>query len=169
MKPTILPIRRLLLPGLLLCLLWLVVSQADAASWVVGLPGILLALYVYHRCSDADSGPLRIRLRAVPGFALWFLWQSLRGGIDVAWRALQPRVRLNPGFVRYRLSVPPGRARVFLVNCLSLLPGTLSADMEGDDLLVHALDAQAGIADDTRAIEAQVKRLYGLAGGSTHA
>lgn len=74
-------------------------------------------------------------------FSRYFLWTSMAGGLDVAWRALQPRMNLHPAWLRYRLSLPPGQPRTLMVSILSLMPGTLSAELEADDiLLVHVLD-----------------------------
>ena len=58
-------------------------------------------------------------------FVLRFLRQSVVAGIDVAWRALDPRLPLRPGFVVYQPRLPPGPARNAFCTMTSLLPGTL--------------------------------------------
>jgi multicomponent Na+:H+ antiporter subunit E len=104
----------------------------------------------------------------LPGFTAWFMWHSMRGGVDVARRALAPQMRLHPGFLRYRLRLPPGHARLFLTNCISLLPGTLSADIEGNELVLHALDTGANVIAETREAERRVGELFGMRGGFSH-
>jgi len=158
-------IGRWLSPLVLLGLLWGVVAKGDAASWVVGLPCVALAAVAFDRLRDPRTAGIRPWM--LPQFAAWFLWHSLRGGVDVAWRALQPQMPLHPDFLRYRLALPPGSARVFLVDCLSLLPGTLSADIEGDELVLHALDSRADVIAETREAERWVGKLYRISGGST--
>jgi multicomponent Na+:H+ antiporter subunit E len=133
---------------------------------VVGLPCIIIAVVAYQRLRIHDKPTLH--LGSLPGFSIWFLWHSLRGGIDVAWRALQPTVQLQPGFLHYRLTLPPGPARLFLVNVVSLLPGTLSADIEGDVLLLHALDTSADITAEVSEAESRVTALYLTSKSSTH-
>lgn len=159
-------------PLVLLCLLWAAMAKGDAGSWMVGLPTILFALVAFDRLRERrgrrERRERRIRLRALPGFVAWFLWHSLRGGADVAWRALQPRMPLNPGFLRYRMTVPPGLAQVFLINCVSLLPGTLSAGVVGNELVLHALDTEAKVIADTREVERRVQKLYGIPASSIH-
>ena len=59
-----------------------------------------------------------------------FLRQSIGAGIDVAWRALDPRLPLRPGFVVYPVSIPPGTARNVFTTLTSLLPGTVPAGEE---------------------------------------
>jgi len=94
-------------------------------------------------------------------FAPFFVWESLRGGVDVALRVVGPSLRVRPGFVAHRLRLPEGPARVSFANCVSLLPGSLAADLEGDELIVHLLDVgtDAGLAR----LEAAVARVYGVA------
>jgi multicomponent Na+:H+ antiporter subunit E len=85
-----------------------------------------------------DSGTVSVTglLRVIP----FFLWESLRGEIDVALRTLAPKMRVQPGFKEFRTGLRRGDARVFLVNCVSLLPGTLATDLQGGRLNIHLLD-----------------------------
>lgn len=148
-----------LISALLMALIWSVLS-GDAASWIVGIPTILLGMLAFHGLRRPEAGSVAVR--RVPGFALWFLWHSFRGGIDVARRALHPGMPLNPGFVHYKLTLAPGPARIFFINCVSLLPGSLSADIHRDELILHALDIEAGVLNEVRDAERRVQRLYGI-------
>lgn len=152
--------KRWFLPLLLCTLLWVVISKADPASWIVGLPSIAFAVIVIDRLHV--GGKQGIRAGLLPGFIAWFLWNSLRGGVDVALRALKPRMPLQPGFIRYSMRIPQGQARLFLVNVVSLLPGTLSADIEGDELVLHCLDTAADIILEMSYAEQRVAVLFGL-------
>jgi multicomponent Na+:H+ antiporter subunit E len=53
-------------------------------------------------------------------------------GLDVAWRALHPALPIEPQFQRFRLHLPEGQPRTLMVSVLSLMPGTLSAELEDD-------------------------------------
>lgn len=91
------------------------------------------------------------------GSLLWqmphFIYQSLVGGIDVAWRAFAPSMPINPGWIAIRVDLPEG-GRVALGGELSLMPGTLAAGTNGDILLVHVLDrdqdVEAAIREEER-------------------
>jgi multicomponent Na+:H+ antiporter subunit E len=93
-------------------------------------------------------------------FVPWFLVQSLAGGVDVARRALHPRLPLDICEIDHALSLPPGQARSVFVGVISLLPGTLACDVHGDRLRVHSLigDPRAPLA----ALERRIAALYGL-------
>lgn len=59
--------------------------------------------------------------------------------------------------MRYRFHLPPGPARTLFVAIISLLPGTLSADMEEDFVRIHTVGA-----DSTATRERLAKQLFDL-------
>lgn len=96
-------------------------------------------------------------------FALYFMWESLKGGVDVAWRALHPALRIDPCFSRHVMSLPEGQPRTLFISMVSLLPGTLSASAEaGQVLLVHALTPEA--SDSVGQLEHWIAWLFSLEG-----
>jgi multicomponent Na+:H+ antiporter subunit E len=109
----------------------------------------------------------RVRPRALSAFAWLFMWGSFRGGVDVAWRALHPALPIAPRFVRYAHGLPRGQPRTLLVSVLSLMPGTLSADLEdgGDTVIVHVLtDGAAASLDPLRD---RIADLFGVTSAGT--
>lgn len=140
--------------------LWWVISEGDPASWVIGLPVIVLATLLSTNISSPDSA--RLRLVGIARFFPVFVRQSLAGGVDVARRALSPRLPLHPGTLRYPLRLPPGPARIFFVNTVSLLPGTLSAGLEGNRLTLQAMDVDAPVTDGLTELEGVVGALFGV-------
>ncbi|MBB5014381.1 Na+/H+ antiporter subunit E [Rehaibacterium terrae] len=150
-----------------LCLLLLVWLALDGAQnlWV-GL--VFAALGALAGAWLAPGELYRWRPWRLPGFCLYFLRESLRGGIDVAWRALHPRLPIKPCFERFVLDLPAGLPRTLMVSTVSLLPGTLSVSIDDDGALrVHALmpGAFAGVPELQRRIH-RLFSLDGRAGGS---
>jgi len=97
------------------------------------------------RLLPPESGSLRfgVLLALMPHL----LWESVLAGIDVARRALSPRVALNSGLVNCPLGFPPGLARNTFATITSLLPGTVPVG-EGDELLVyHCLDVSQPVVE----------------------
>lgn len=138
---------------------WLILTAGDPSALLPGLLAAAGATWLAHRLARVGDRPLRLRLlvRQFPGF----LWRSLLGGLDVASRALRPSMPLAPGWIRYRTRLPEGAARVALGSQLSLMPGTLAAGSDGDELLIHCLDTRA---DVQRAIAQEERRLAALGG-----
>jgi len=123
---------------------WLVLTDAEPVSWFVGTPFVVFATWASLRLRP--PGGARLSLTKALDFVPFFLWQSLKGGLDVALRVMRPRLRVAPGIETYRLRLVTPSARILFLNTLSLLPGTLSADLRGRRLIVHALDAGRGEA-----------------------
>ena len=143
--------------GLLACLWWLL-SGGTPSSWLIGIPAVLLAGWWLQRLRPAGNSGLSISGLLV--FLPFFIWQSLRGGLDVARRTLVPRMRIQPGLAVYATRLQHHPARVFFVNCVSLLPGTLAADIDGDELIVHMLDNRADPAGELEHLERAVSRIF---------
>jgi multicomponent Na+:H+ antiporter subunit E len=142
---------------ILFAVLWLILTGGSADSWLIGLPVVLvsawLSLTLWAETPLSVTGILR--------FAPWFLYQSVAGATDVAFRAMQPRMPLYPGLVRHRLRLPAGASRVMLADVVSMLPGTLSADLEGDELVIHALDTRKDLHAMVEDLEPRIALVFG--------
>lgn len=159
------PSRKAQLPGILtsttiLAGLWWLIVQGRADAWLVGLPAVALASLASVRLG---GHPLpRVSPGGLLAFLALFLKESVRGGVDVARRTLGPELRIAPGFRRYRLHISHPAARVLLINCISLLPGTLAADLDGDHAELHLLDTGVDQDPELRQLEQAVARMFGL-------
>jgi len=87
-----------------------------------------------------------------------FLWQSVVAGIDVARRAFSPRLRLAPGFIRYRPGLPRGAPRNAFTGYTALLPGTVPCGEDGEDVIYHCLDVGQPIGAQLAAEERRLAR-----------
>jgi multicomponent Na+:H+ antiporter subunit E len=148
---------------------WLLLVGTDPLAWIIGAPAVLAATLVHLRLAMHGDAPpsasrkARLSARALLRFVPFFLWESLRGGLDVAGRVLVPKMRVSPGLLEYSTQLQGHAARVMFVDTISLLPGTLSADLRGDRIAVHALDMTAPLEPELRRLEVRVARLFGEA------
>ena len=149
----------------ILATIWIILTGADISSWVVGVPTILITAGLSLRLTPPSS--LRISLTGALHFTVFFLRQSFLGGIDVMRRALSPRQLLNPGLVPYTTFLPEGPARIFFVNIISLLPGTLSAELDGNHLTIHTLDRDQPIWAGIQSLEYHVAIMMRISPGKT--
>ncbi|NEV64380.1 Na+/H+ antiporter subunit E [Thiorhodococcus minor] len=139
--------------------LWLILAGWDPASWIIGLPSVLLAAWLYGRLARQARLP---SARLTLGFLSFFLIESVHAGTDVARRILRPRMRISPGLQTYRMRLANPTARVVFLDSISLLPGTLSADfVNREEIQVHALDATVDLAPELDDLERRVGRLFG--------
>lgn len=139
-------------------LFWWVVTMGEPRSWVVGLPAVVMATMLSVTLLPAHTW--RWRILGAARLLGYFLWQSVIGGLDVAWRALHPRLPLSPGLYTYPLRLTPGPARTFFINIVSLLPGTLSATLQENQLTLHVVDTSQSILAQTQRLEAMVASLF---------
>jgi multicomponent Na+:H+ antiporter subunit E len=139
---------------------WLILSEFSAADVLVGVLAALMAAGVSLRLMP--QGEWTFRPVVLAGLAGRFLQQSIWAGIDVAWRALDPRLPLRPGFVTYRPHLPLGAARNAFLTMMSLLPGTLPCGPDdGGGLAVHCLDVSQPVAEQLAVEEAVFSRAIG--------
>jgi multicomponent Na+:H+ antiporter subunit E len=151
--------------SLLFFLVWLVLMpSAKLADLLVGLIAVALATWSSLRLLPPESGHLR--LGALLAFAPHFMWQSVLAGVDVARRALDPRMPLRPGFVICRVRFPPGLARNEFSVITSLLPGSVPAGEADGAIVYHALDTSQPVVEQ---LAEEEKRLTAaLIGGDGH-
>lgn len=105
-------------------------------------------------------------VRALPGlatYAPWLLWQIVQSNLQVARVVLHPRLPIDPAVVRVRTALRRDLAVATYANSITLTPGTVTVDIEGDELVVHALtrDSAAALADGE--MGRRVGRVYGEA------
>lgn len=135
--------------------LWLVLTEGRRFG-----PEVLLAIAAAVAAGLYYGPDVVHRWRPIEllKFLAHFVRSSLRGGVDVALRAMRPDLPVESVFIRRRIRVEHGQPRTLLVSSISLMPGTLTADVEGDEIELHLLDASMeGEVDE---LEARVDALF---------
>jgi multicomponent Na+:H+ antiporter subunit E len=141
---------------------WLILAGFDPVSLLVGALAAVIAAGTSLQL--LPPGRQSFRLLALAQLVCRFLRQSIGAGIDVAWRALDPRLPVRPGFVIYETHLPPGPMRNAFCTVTSLLPGTLPAGSdESDGLVIHCLDITQPVAEQLAGEEALLVQAIGRA------
>lgn len=160
-SPTIRRLSAVTSRAAVLALAWYVVSAGNPRSWLVGVPAVMAGALLQR--PDRSDPLLRWwRIDHMARFALFYVRHAIAGGVDVALRAIGPGHRVDPGFVTYRLRLPRGPARSLLVVTISMLPGTVAADVVGRKLVVQRIHSGIDIASGCRRTEEHVARLFGI-------
>jgi multicomponent Na+:H+ antiporter subunit E len=123
---------------------WFMIAGWKEEDLPVGLCASALALWISLTLLPPTAA--RPRFAPLSKLSFRFLSCSITAGVDVAWRALLPRLDLHPGFVAVPLALPPGAARSAFLVYSSLQPGTLPTSAEGEMLQVHCLDTSQPVA-----------------------
>jgi multicomponent Na+:H+ antiporter subunit E len=149
-----------LMRALSLFAFWLVVSGLKPLDMAAGAITAGVAAWISVRLMP--PGELSVRPLGLALYAMRMLRQSVVAGFDVAWRALDPRLPLRPGFVHYQSRLAPGIARSAFCTTTSLLPGTLPCGTEPDGaVVVHCLDVTQPVTTQLAAEEASFVRALG--------
>lgn len=144
-------------------LLWMVLMQSGKpADLVIGVLASAGAAWASLRLMPPATGSLHLGRLLV--LLPHFMWESVLAGMDVARRALAPRMPLRPGFVTCPLAFPPGFARNTFASITTLLPGTVASDEAEGVLVYHCLDTTAPIVEQLWKEERLLQRAL-VAGG----
>ena len=136
---------------------WLILYGINSGDLLIGIIAAIIATWASRRLL-----PGRSSLRVIPlvRLALRFLRQSLVAGVDVAWRAIDPRMPLRPGFVVYQSHFPLGQMQNAFCTITGLLPGTLPAGSdENGDLVIHCLDVSQPVVEQLAAEETALQQV----------
>ncbi len=132
--------------GAVLMTAWVLLSgHFDLFHLASGAAGVGLLLWLDRKLGSATlehrDADLRPKWGRILAYVPWLLWQMVLSAWHVGrviWRpSVYPFIR--PELVTFRSAQPHAVARVMLANSITLTPGTLTLNLDGDKYLIHAL------------------------------
>lgn len=105
-----------------------------------GIASVILSVYLALRMDRIDRNPVSINLR--PSLIQYWLWLAKEIGkanIDVAKIVLSRKMDISPRLIRVRATQQTDVGVATFANSITLTPGTVSVDIDGDEILVHAI------------------------------
>ena len=139
-------------------------------DWTVLVTGVIFACIVatllggiYPDAMPKVLNPLRWLYFLV--YLPYFLYYCVRANVDVMLRVIHPDVPISPGIVKVRTTLRSDMAKTFLANSITLTPGTLTIDVDGDDFYIHWInihtqDAAARTAEICGRFEPLLRRIF---------
>lgn len=125
-----------------LTLLWLLLSGHYTPLLLsLGLMSIILVTIICLRMNIIIFEQPEILLqifRYIP-YTFWLVIEILRSNIDVIKRILNPLLPISPRWVTIRTTQKTDFSKVIYANSITLTPGTISMDVDGNNIDVHAL------------------------------
>ncbi|WP_420405087.1 Na+/H+ antiporter subunit E [Nisaea sp.] len=131
----------------------------------LGVASLILCVWLAIRMDRIDGNPVSVNLR--PSLVRYWLWLAKEIGkanIDVAKIVLSPKMELSPRMIRVKASQQTDVGLATFANSITLTPGTVSVDIDDEDILVHAItdEMARGLMEsdmDARvtAVEAKIK------------
>jgi multicomponent Na+:H+ antiporter subunit E len=148
----------------LLVLFWFVLlGHWEAVPLVAGLAAAaLIAAWASSQLWVADEPPVLrpAQWLRFAGYVLGLVRDIVAAAVVVAEKVLDPRLPIEPVLIVHRTKFEREVSRVALANSITLTPGTLTVDVEGDEFLVHCLaeEFSTGIVDGT--FERRIRRVF---------
>ena len=146
-----------------LMIVWLLWSGHYAGLVIAfGVASCLLVALIARKMKidDAEGVPVHLFLRLLT-YAPWLFWAILKSNIDVAVRILKPSLPISPRIFKVKTSQKTDLGRVIYANSITLTPGTVSLDLDGDEITVHALTRESAEDLETGLMDARVTRAEG--------
>ena len=150
--------------ALALFLFWLLLSgHYTPFLLAAGLASSLLIVWFSDRFMsvvDREGHPIHLGINAL-SYWPWLTWEIAKSAWDVTKRILDPKLPISPVLVRLKASQRGAAGRVTYANSITLTPGTITMELEGDDLLVHALTREGAASLEAGDMDRRVCRFEG--------
>ncbi len=106
----------------------------------LGAISVGFVLYLTKRMDSLDEDTFEFKLkRRHFSYWSWLAKEIFKANLDVAKVVLAPNMKLSPRILRVPTSQSSELGTVIYANSITLTPGTVSVDIEGDEIIVHAL------------------------------
>ena len=146
---------------------WLNGSLASDVLMVGVSAAFIIALL--FRDGIAIFSDLRPTPRAL-GFTVFYLFfffkELVKSNLSVAAIVLSPALPVSPGIVKVRTKLKSRMGRMLLVNSITLTPGTLTVELDGEWLYIHCVtvdsaDIETATANIVGGFEHYLEVMYG--------
>lgn len=146
---------------------WFIMSGFfDLIHTLMGVISVGIVLAVNYRIKnykfydDEKDVLTKLRFSRFFWYIPWLGYQIIVSAIQVARIILSPSLPIETKMIRFKVDLPGAYAKMILGNSITLTPGTLTVNIEGDEFLVHAIapGAYQGIIDDS--MPQQVLKLF---------
>jgi len=147
----------------LLSVFWLLLSgYIEPLLLSFGVVSVVLVVFVLRRMDKQDAEPQKLgSLTVMLRYFSWLLGQIAISSMHVTKLIWSPARELTPTLAKIPVKRVHKDSHVLYANSITLTPGTLSVDMQNDEITVHALE-QSSIAElnDGR-MEKKITSLWG--------
>jgi multicomponent Na+:H+ antiporter subunit E len=143
-------------------LIWILLSES-VGLFHLGL-GLLSAFGVAWFSTDRSVSHFPILRLRIVWYFVWLLGRILKSGFHLSVLILHPALPIDPKLIRYRTKLREEAGIVLLGNSITLTPGTITVEVESQDLVVHAMDDSSAHDITSLQFEQQIAGLFGEKG-----
>jgi multicomponent Na+:H+ antiporter subunit E len=135
---------RTIIAASLIFLFWFMLSgHTEALLIVLGILSTLLSVYLSKRMNiiDHESYPFHLSLRLLR-YYIFLGKEIIKANIDVIKRIIIPGQSISPQVITLPASKKTDLSKVIYANSITLTPGTVTLELSGDEIKVHALSKE---------------------------
>ncbi|MCL1061020.1 Na+/H+ antiporter subunit E [Shewanella benthica] len=119
---------------------WINSNYSNALLLSLGAASILLVLFIAHRMDviDHESQPVHLSVK-LPSYMLWLVKEIILANISVVKHIWLGNGSISPTLVTIDASQRTDLGKVIYANSITLTPGTVTVDIVGNRMTIHAL------------------------------
>jgi len=136
----------------ILTIIWIALIYSPNISWTAFIEefvvGLIVAIGVAAITSKNFEGlgikylhPKRIAYFII--FFIVFLKEMVKANLNMARIVLSPSLPVKPGIVEIHTKLKLPSAKLFLGNAITLTPGTMTIDYDGDKAYIHWVNVKS--------------------------
>ena len=126
----------------LLAIFWIINSgHFDFLLLSFGVISVAIVIYINKRMTRVDENdhpPVIFSLR-LPLYVAWLVKEIVKSNIEVVRCIWQRTPAIEPRVFKVKASQQTDLFRVLYANSITMTPGTVTMEIEGDEFTVHAL------------------------------
>jgi len=133
--------RHIFMLSLSLVIFWLANSGYFTVLMLsLGTIAIVIVVYIADRMDviDHEAQPLHLTLQ-IPGYYVWLIKEIFLANLLVVKHIWLGNKSISPVFETITASQKTEIGKVIYANSITLTPGTVTVNIEGDKFLIHAL------------------------------
>jgi len=151
--------KNIVISSVILFVFWVLLNNSiELINLLIGAGLSLMLSFLFCRSCNVFGD-----VKLTPGAFIYtivylfvFLGELIKSNLDVARRVVSPALPIKPGIVEVKTSLQSPMARMILANSITLTPGTLTVDMQDDQLFIHWIEVKT--ADQQQATERIVRK-----------
>ena len=133
--------RHTIILSISLSVFWLLNSEHSTDYMLsLGVISIAFVVYIAHRMDvvDHESQPVHLTLK-IPAYYTWLIKEIILANLVVVKHIWLGNKSISPVIATISASQKTEIGKVIYANSITLTPGTVSVNLEGDRIMVHAL------------------------------
>ena len=140
---------RKLFMAVLLFLLWIILNgrfTTDLGMVQIIISGLIVTLLVYIFAMSALGLKPKAELYfwrnafLLIAYTAVLIWEMIKSNYAVIVIILNKKKKISPAVVKVKIPLKKSFSRMLLSNSITLTPGTITIDQNGDEYTVHCLD-----------------------------